>query len=85
MLAQPIVNDAFIAFAIRAPKYRVAVGRYVLMPDHIHLFVRFAREAIPLSKWVKSLKNAISKVLRKATFLAPHWERDYFDRVIRSR
>jgi REP element-mobilizing transposase RayT len=85
MLAQPIVHDAFIAFALRAPEYGAAVGRYVLMPDHMHLFVRFASDGIPLAKWVKSLKNAISKVLRNATFSAPHWERDYFDRVIRSR
>ena len=54
------------------------------MPDHIHLFAGFGPESISLSAWMKSLKNAISKTLKSATFPAPHWQRGFFDHVIRS-
>lgn len=85
ILSNCMVHETFKSFGLRAPNYGVFVGRYVLMPDHVHLFAQFAPAAISLAKWVKSLKNTISKVFRTATFAAPHWEKDYFDRVIRSR
>jgi REP element-mobilizing transposase RayT len=69
----------------RAPDYQVCVGRYVIMPDHIHLFASFGPESIPVSMWMKSLKNAISKILRNADFPEPHWQRGFFDHVIRSQ
>jgi hypothetical protein len=34
---------------------------------------------------MKALKRTISKVLKTATFTPPHWQKDYFDHVIRSR
>ena len=55
------------------------------MPDHIHLFAGFGPESILVSAWIKSLKNTISKTLTNATFYAPHWEKGFFDRVIRSQ
>ena len=33
---------------------------------------------------MKSLKNAISKTLKNATFPGPHWQKGFFDHVIRS-
>jgi len=33
---------------------------------------------------MKSLKNAISKTLKGATFSGPHWQKGFFDHVIRS-
>ena len=40
-LANDEVHTAFVLFAKRAEvTYNVAVGRYVIMPDHVHLFVR---------------------------------------------
>ncbi len=60
------------------------VGRYVLMPDHAHLFVRQARDGLPLSEWIKSLKNSLSKTLRTSGVPAPHWQKNFFDHVMRS-
>ena len=60
------------------------IGRYVLMPDHVHLFAGFGPESISLSAWQKSFKNAISKVLRSARFPPPHWQPGSFDHLIRS-
>ena len=40
LLATKSVNAAFVEFGIRADaEQNVAVGRYVIMPDHLHLFV----------------------------------------------
>src|SRR5438128_5191702 len=41
ILAQPAVHNSFIEFGFRACEYRVWVGHYVIMPDHIHLFAGF--------------------------------------------
>ena len=78
------VHESFIQFGLRAPERDVLVGRYVIMPDHIHLFAGFGQDSISLSAWMKSLKNAISKVLTNATFDGPHWQKGFFDHVIRS-
>ena len=42
MLARDEVHETFCIFSLRAQRYDVAVGRYVIMPDHVHLFCRLA-------------------------------------------
>jgi len=54
------------------------------MPDQIHLFAAFASESVSLSLWVKSLKNAISKCLRSNRVVSPHWQKGFFDHMLRS-
>jgi REP element-mobilizing transposase RayT len=54
------------------------------MPDNIHLFAGFGPESISVSSWLKSFKNTISKTLTNATFGGPHWQKGFFDHVIRS-
>src|SRR5437870_2035326 len=78
------VHQAFIVFSQRAAERGVAVGRYVLMPDHIHLFARFGPSSPNLSMWIKSLKNSLSKCLRESGIPSAHWQKDFFDRVLRS-
>ena len=39
---------------------------------------------ITLAKWVKSLKNTISKTLRAERIALPHWQKAFFDHVLRS-
>ena len=84
ILAKDFVHNAFTHFALRGAGYGVWTGRYVLMPDHIHFFAAFGPESLSLSKWLKSMKNAISKVPRTANIPSPHWEKGSFDHVIRS-
>jgi len=60
------------------------VGDFVLMPDHFHLFVAVDDTRISLSNWMKSLKNALSKTLRDSGIPAPHWQKGFFDHVLRS-
>lgn len=61
------------------------VGRYVLMPDHVHLFARAACDAKPLAGWVQGWKSLSSRRLTAGEhFTAPLWQKDYFDRFLRS-
>jgi REP element-mobilizing transposase RayT len=46
--------------------FNVGLGRYVIMPDHIHLFVRGGR-GVTLSSWIGGLKRAMSVALLKET------------------
>jgi len=84
IVANEDMHEAFIGFSAKALDYGVAVGRYVLMPDHIHLFAGFAPDAINLSRWIKSFKNSLSKQLRIQRCPAPHWQKGFFDHVLRS-
>lgn len=40
-----------------------AVGRYVIMPDHIHLFVRIGMNG-KLNQFIRLMKQDITKALR---------------------
>jgi putative transposase len=76
------VDAALRDFGIRGQEMQeAALGRYVLMPDHVHLFVRLQRDKA-LGAWVKALK---AKLLRAAGNAGRSWQPDFFDHVIRSR
>jgi putative transposase len=61
------------------------VGNYVIMPDHIHLFVRSAWESRRLSDWVGMWKSVSSRTLGRRLGLEGHvWQAEYFDRFLRS-
>ena len=84
LLNRDDVHDAFRSFGEKAlSEHHVAVGRYVLMPDHLHLFVRLPIDG-KLQTWMSSLKNSLSKVLRGSGEAAPHWQRGFFDHLMRS-
>ncbi|HUY12103.1 MAG TPA: transposase [Terriglobia bacterium] len=83
-LDNPGVHQCFANFCGGAAERGARVGRYVLMPDHLHLFVALAPESVRLSDWVKSLKNTLSKALRTMGWPAPHWQHGFFDHVMRS-
>jgi putative transposase len=70
--------------------FNVALGRYVIMPDHVHLFVRSGRD-VTLSSWIGGLKRAMSVALLKetqATRLPPQrtafWQPGFFDHILRT-
>ena len=106
VLAKEKVHKDFRDFCEKGLTRGVFVGKYVLMPDHVHLFVAFGtayesavnrhlpgqktvaavydRRNPLLSEWTKSLKNTLSKTLRQMNVPAPHWQKDFFDHVMRS-
>src|ERR1700749_4374080 len=62
--------------------FGVAVGRYVIMPDHLHFFVR-GNEDLNFAQWVNELKRAISVPLG-ATKKRPLWQPGFFDHILRN-
>ena len=84
ILDNPGIHHAFTTFAKAAAEHQTWVGRYVIMPDHLHLFVAFSPGSISLSGWMKSLKNYLSRTLRRNGASAPHWQKGFFDRLLRS-
>jgi putative transposase len=79
LLANEGVHDSFVEFARSGAERGIAVGRYVIMPDHVHLFVR-GDIAFLLSQWMRMLKRILSKGILTA---GPHWQKGFFDHLIR--
>ena len=77
-----IAFDAFRTYATRAQSFNIAVGRYVIMPDHLHLFVCGPHDFV-LAEWVKGLKRCISNALATETGRA-RWQPGFFDHLIRN-
>ena len=62
------------------------VGRYVVMPDHVHFFCAETPRADlkPLSEFIQRWKEWTSKRLVQALGQpAPIWQRQFFDHVLR--
>ncbi len=85
LLAKQDVHEAFIRFAKQGPAHGVWIGAYVLMPDHLHAFVALDAERVNLSALMKSLKNVLSKELRERGVAPPHWQKGFFDHLLRSQ
>jgi putative transposase len=84
LLARRDIHEAFYSFCVRAQEHGVAVGKYVLMPDHAHLFVALHTD-VSLRKWVKALRLVMGKKLLALGFQKPHWHEGFFDHLLRSR
>jgi putative transposase len=84
LLARTEVHEIFRSFCIRAEEHDVAVGRYVIMPDHVHLFVAIPATGITLSEWIHALRTVIGKQLLRLGIQKPHWQEGFFDHVLRS-
>ncbi len=54
------MNSAFVVFARQAYTRNIAVGRYVIMPDHLHLFV-CGPDDFELGRWIGVLKQNLAK------------------------
>jgi REP element-mobilizing transposase RayT len=80
ILAEARVQERFEEFGARARSREIYLGRYVLMPDHVHLFVAGPRD-FDLAAWVRMLKLCLSTALHAPR---PHWQEGAFDHLIRS-
>ena len=70
-LDRPEIHQAFVDFCAQSPERVGAwVGKYVLMPDHVHLFVSVEGPQA-LSRWVGALKSHLAKVRRKIGEVPP--------------
>ena len=83
-LAKDEVHTAFVLFAKHAEEtFNVAVGRYVIMPDHVHLFVR-GDYNFRLGPWIGALKQALAKAAMLSRAKGQIWKEGFFDHLLRS-
>ena len=96
LLRRPIlacreVHDAFRDYAVRGRPLNVAMGRYVIMPDHVHAFVCFG-VTMSLGQWMKGLKRRLDVVLDSLghapvcvgeSRLESFWQPGVFDHLLR--
>ncbi|MBA3848451.1 MAG: hypothetical protein C0502_00465 [Opitutus sp.] len=62
-----------------------AVGKFVIMPDHIHFFVRARPGAKSLSNFMRDWKRWTAREILAAHGLrAPLWQAEFFDHALRS-
>jgi len=84
LLANEAIHSAFKIFTDSGPNYGAWLGAYVLMPDHLHLFVSIDDQQIRLSAWMKALKGTLSSELRAKGCASPYWQKGFFDHILRS-
>lgn len=84
IFANESVHAAFVTFCHEALTHSIFAGRYILMPNHVHLYAKLPPPSENLSVWVKSLKNTLSKTLRQQNIFAPQWQKGFFDHLLRS-
>ncbi len=78
------MHDALVKFARRAEKnFNIAVGRYVVMPDHIHLFVCGSHD-FSLGQWIAALKQTLAKAAGKSRGDGQIWQEGFFDHLLRN-
>ena len=58
------------------------VGRYVVMPDHIHLFAWETEKSIVYENWVRYWKSQFTKSHKNSVH---PWQTDHWDRRMRSK
>ena len=79
LLANALVYNRFVEFAKRGQQQGIAIGRYVIMPDHAHLPVSGGKDFL-LTQWIRLLKRNLSKAISHPQ---PHWQKGFFDHLIR--
>jgi REP element-mobilizing transposase RayT len=72
VLTNQLVFEAFQEFCFAGLERGFFVGRFVVMPDHLHLFIVVPRE-VPraLSIWMKGLKRSLTRVLDEMGVSSP--------------
>jgi len=78
-LANPKSHDNLITTWQEATAWHV--GRYIVMPDHIHLFAAPGQLDLSLERWVKFWKSNFSKRHQDRSC---RWQSDHWDRRLRT-
>ena len=87
LLNNPEVHSIFRAlWADSAKRNGWRVGRYVIIPDHVHLFTMpDEKKSVTLHQWISVWKSISARqITAKTSAHAPIWQRDYFDRYLRT-
>jgi len=60
------------------------VGRYVVMPDHVHFFCEDRQRRTPLSDFVGGFKQMVTRRAWAQGWSGRLWQAEFFDHVLRS-
>jgi putative transposase len=79
VLANDDMQESLVRWWTAADRWRV--GRYVVMPDHIHFFCAPGTlPPTPMRAWMAFWKNGVSREAGPETL----WQRDFWDRQLRA-
>jgi len=86
LLDSPQVSAVLVSAWETSPNvYRWIVGRYVVMPDHVHFFAApCSEEARSLSAFVASWKRWTKRGILGLGLARFEWQAEFFDHVLRS-
>ena len=83
LLANDAVHQTFCGYVEKNQERGFTAGRYVIMPDHIHLFVRVGAEQ-KVSQYIRLMKQVLTKQIRLVAAEERIWQPGFFDHVMRS-
>ena len=81
ILATETVHAALLQYGQLGVERGFALGRYVIMPDHIHLFVSGTLD-FNLGIWMRGLKRVVAAAVTGGRNEV--WQRGFFDHIIRN-
>jgi putative transposase len=83
VLACSEIHERFREYAHANAARGRCIGRYVIMPDHVHFFARLGRED-RFCDFVRLLKQHAGKGLSPRSASGRHWQPGFFDHLMRS-
>jgi REP element-mobilizing transposase RayT len=86
ILHRPVVARVLIQALYEAPRvHGWMVGRFVIIPDHVHFFCSAASGTKDLAAFVRDWKRWTARRIADVTLISPPiWQREFFDHVLRS-
>jgi REP element-mobilizing transposase RayT len=81
IFATPATTTVILDAWRQADAWRI--GRYVIMPDHVHFFCAPSEREIPLTRWVPYWKYVATRSWTNREDL-PIWQRHFWDTQLRS-
>ncbi|MGD0650317.1 MAG: transposase [Verrucomicrobiia bacterium] len=81
-LACDQANESILAAWRRIENWKV--GRYVVMPDHVHFFISPLEREANLSKYIQAFRSLVTRQLRPLGYPYPLWQSEFFDHLLRS-
>ena len=82
VLANDEVHSAILIAWEKACEW--LVGRYVIMPNHIHFFCAPSSfDSVSLAKWITFWKGTSTRCMPQE-MQRPVWQKEYWDRLLRS-